>query len=178
MLTHDLDCAIAQCRFSSVTAAQLRRKILNSSDLRPPRNKLMLAHDLETSLLGLVARLDQALQGLLARRVLLAADNASLLGLHQVLLLQPTAGVLGRAVVDLGLGAHRGDLAAAGHVVAARATTHGRIAAVAVATVVGVAVAVAVATVVAAVVHSTYGPDFLPLSAKLSYIESLGTPPP
>ena len=47
--------------------------------------------------------------------MLLAADNAPLLRLHQVLLLQPTGSVLGSSVVDLGLGAHCGDLACAAH---------------------------------------------------------------
>ncbi len=85
---------------------------------------------LEASLLGLVASLVQALQGLLARRVLLAADNAPFLRLHQVLLGEAAAGVLGSAVVDLGLGADGGHLSPAAtgtshHVVTAGAIATG-----------------------------------------------------
>ena len=71
---------------------------------------LTASKKLECTLLGLVARLQQALQRLLAGRVLLAADNATLLGLHEVLLCQPTTGVLGRSVVDLCLGTDGGHL--------------------------------------------------------------------
>ena len=61
--------------------------------------------ELESALLRLVARSDQALDGLLAGRHLLAADDATVLVHHQVGLGETTRGVLGRAVVDLGLGA-------------------------------------------------------------------------
>ena len=46
--------------------------------------------DLEGALLGLVARLDEELERLLARRVLLLAHNLATLGLHEVILLQAT----------------------------------------------------------------------------------------
>ena len=58
--------------------------------------------------------------------MLLAADDATLLGLHQVLLGQPTGSVLGRAVVDLGLCADC-PLASATHhrgVILTRAVVH------------------------------------------------------
>ncbi len=69
--------------------------------------------------------------------MLLAADDATLLGLHQILLGQATGRMLCRSVVDLGLRADRGDLATAHHVVATRV----------------VAASAAVATVA---VHSTF----------------------
>jgi hypothetical protein len=62
---------------------------------------------LERPLLRLVSRLRQTLQGLLARRVLLLGHDATLLGLHQVLARQATAGLLRRAVPHLRLRAHR-----------------------------------------------------------------------
>ena len=67
----------------------------------------MLLEQLERALLGDIALLLQDLDRLEARRVLLLAHNAALARLHEILLLQPTGGVLGRAVEDLGLGAHR-----------------------------------------------------------------------
>jgi len=70
-----------------------------------------LLEELERALLGLVARLDEVLERLLARRMGLAAHNATLV-YHQILLLQATARVLGRAVPDLGTRADRGGLAA------------------------------------------------------------------
>ena len=88
----------------------------------------LLAEKLECTLLGLVACLEQPLQCLLARRVLLAAHDATLLGLHQVLLGEPTGSVLSSPVVDLGLCAHSGHLlASATHhrgVVLTRAGVH------------------------------------------------------
>ena len=69
--------------------------------------QVLLAKKLERALLRLEARLNQALQRLLARRVLLAANNAPLLRLHEVLAREPTARVLGRAVKDLCLRANR-----------------------------------------------------------------------
>ncbi len=71
----------------------------------------MLLEQLERALLGDIALLLQNLDRLEARRVLLLAHNAALARLHQILLREPTGGVLGRAVEDLGLGAH-GDLCA------------------------------------------------------------------
>ena len=64
-----------------------------------------LLHRLEGALGGLVAGLEEALDGLLSRGMLLAAHNAPRLGLHEILLCQATAGVLGRSVEYLGLGA-------------------------------------------------------------------------
>ena len=65
-----------------------------------------LAHQLEGTLLGLVARRKEMLNGLLARRMLLARNDATTV-LHQILLLQAAGRVLGRAVVDLRLAARR-----------------------------------------------------------------------
>ena len=67
---------------------------------------MLLAKELERPLLGLVARLAQARQSLLPSRVLPATNNATLLGLHQILPGQPTTRVLGGSVVHLGLGTH------------------------------------------------------------------------
>ena len=68
-----------------------------------------LLHRLERSLGGLVAGLEEALDGLLAGRMLLAAHDATRLGLHEILLVKATAGVLGRSVKYLRLRAS-GDL--------------------------------------------------------------------
>lgn len=67
----------------------------------------MLLEELECSLLGDIALLLKNLDRLEARRVLLLAHNTALASLHEILLLKPTGGVLGRAVEDLGLRAHR-----------------------------------------------------------------------
>ena len=64
-----------------------------------------LLHRPKRALLGLVARLKETLNGLLAERMLLAADNATRLGLHQIPLLQAAARTLRRSVIDLRLGA-------------------------------------------------------------------------
>ena len=61
---------------------------------------------LKRALLGLVARLHEVLERLLAQGVLLSADDAALV-LHQVGLGQAAGCVLGGAVENLGLGAHR-----------------------------------------------------------------------
>lgn len=74
-----------------------------------------LLEELEGALLGYVAQTAQAQDGLLASGLLAAADNASALGLDQVLLLQATGSVLGGAVEDLGLGAQGLDLGATLH---------------------------------------------------------------
>lgn len=66
----------------------------------------MLFKQLKRALLGDIASLLQLAQGLEARGVLLLGHDAALLGLHQILLGQATGSVLGRTVVDLGLGAH------------------------------------------------------------------------
>ena len=70
----------------------------------------MLLEELEGTLLGDVAELTQLLDCLLARRVLAAADDATTLGLHQILLGEATGSVLGGAVENGRLGAHGGDL--------------------------------------------------------------------
>ena len=68
------------------------------------RNDL-LAHQLESALLRLVALREQLLDRLQARRMLLLANNTPLLGLHEVALGQSTGGVLRRPVPNLALGA-------------------------------------------------------------------------
>lgn len=74
-----------------------------------------LLEQLEGALLGYVAELAQAQDGLLASGLLAAADDASALGLDQILLLQATGSVLGGAVEDLGLGTQGLDLGATLH---------------------------------------------------------------
>lgn len=56
-----------------------------------------LAHQLEGTLLGLVARCKEMLNGLLAGRMLLARDDAAMV-LHQILLLQAAGRVLSRSM--------------------------------------------------------------------------------
>ena len=73
--------------------------------------------ELERSLLGLEALGVKTLECLLARGVLALADNATLLGLHQILLGQATGSVLGGSVEDLGLGAHSDRGATDHHIV-------------------------------------------------------------
>ena len=74
-----------------------------------------LLEQLEGALLGYIAELAQAQDGLLASGLLAAADDASALGLDQILLLQATGSVLGGAVEDLGLGADGLDFGATLH---------------------------------------------------------------
>ena len=69
--------------------------------------RLLLLKELEGALLGHVARLLELLESLEARSVLLLGNDATLLGLHEVLLGQATGSVLGRSVPDLGLRASR-----------------------------------------------------------------------
>lgn len=64
---------------------------------------LRALEQLEGPLLRLVARLDEILQRLLAKSVLLLADNPPLLRLHEVGLRQAAGRVLGRSVEHLGL---------------------------------------------------------------------------
>ena len=64
----------------------------------------MLVEQTEGALLGLVALAGQILQGLLSREHLAAAHNAAMLVLNEVLLLQTTGRMLGRAMENLGLG--------------------------------------------------------------------------
>jgi hypothetical protein len=78
---------------------------------------------LEGALLRLVALGVKTLECLLARSVLLLADDATLLGLHQILLGQATGSVLGGAVVNLGLGAHSDHLSTNHRVVVAILTS-------------------------------------------------------
>ena len=56
-----------------------------------------LAHQLESALLGLVARRKEMLNGLLAGRMLLARNDATTV-LHQILLLQAAGRVLSRSM--------------------------------------------------------------------------------
>jgi hypothetical protein len=70
----------------------------------------VLLEQLEAALARLVALAGQVLQGLLAGRHLLAADNAAVLVLDQILLGQATGSVLRSAMVHLGLGANSGDV--------------------------------------------------------------------
>jgi hypothetical protein len=81
------------------------------------RQKLfvLLPKQLECPLLRLEARLDQALERLLAQRVLASRDNAPLV-LHQIALLQATHRVVRRTVPHLCLAAHRLLLGTARHV--------------------------------------------------------------
>ena len=87
-----------------------RRRLLNQSCL--------LLKQLECALLRLEARLPQTRQGLLARRMLSTGNDAPLLGLHQILASQAAAGVLGRPMEHLRLGAHRRHLGATHHLLA------------------------------------------------------------
>jgi len=64
----------------------------------------LLGEELELTLLGDEAGLTQAVDGLEARGVLLLADDATLVGLHQILLLEATRRAKGGAVKYLGLG--------------------------------------------------------------------------
>ena len=72
--------------------------------------KNLLLEQLESSLLGLVAGLDEVLQRLLAERVLLLAHNPATLRLHQIRLDEATGGVLRRSVENLSLRSNRGSL--------------------------------------------------------------------
>ena len=63
----------------------------------------MLLEELEGALLGDISGLSQLLDCLEACCVLGLGYNAALAGLHEILLLEATGGVLGRAVVNLGL---------------------------------------------------------------------------
>ncbi len=84
----------------------------------------LLGKEAELALLGDVAQLAQLLDCLLASSVLAAADDATLLGLHQILLGQATGSVLGRSMVYLGLGSNGGYLGTSHHVVLTVATSH------------------------------------------------------
>jgi len=86
--------------------------------LRRRSRRVLLAHQLEGALLGLVTLCEELLDRLQASRMLLLAYNATLPGLHEVLLGQPTGSVLCRAVKHLALGANR-DLRASHHIILA-----------------------------------------------------------
>lgn len=75
----------------------------------------LLGEQGKLALLGDVASLAEALDGLLASRLLAATDDATTLGLYQVLLHQATGSVLGCAVEYLGLGADSGHLGTTSH---------------------------------------------------------------
>jgi hypothetical protein len=70
------------------------------------RRRSLLLKELEGSLLRTVASLEQLVHRTDSEEVLLAADNTPLV-LHQILCNQAAARVLGRAVVNLRLAAHR-----------------------------------------------------------------------
>ena len=78
----------------------------------PPYAALRLLEKLEGSLLGNIASLAETGESLEARRVLLLADNATVLGLHEVLLCQATGRVLGGTVPHLSGTARGGNLRA------------------------------------------------------------------
>ena len=82
---------------------------------------------LEGALLRLVALGEQLLDSLLASGVLLLRNDATLLGLHQILLGEATGSVLGSAVVNLGLGANSDHLATHHGVVAILTSRVGRV---------------------------------------------------
>ncbi len=65
----------------------------------------ILVEQAEGTLLRLVALAGQILQGLATGGLLAAADDPAALVLHQIGLGEAAGGVVGRAVVDLGLGA-------------------------------------------------------------------------
>ena len=92
----------------------LERNLLHLGGARLAETSTLgvLLEELEGTLLGDVAELAQLLDSLLTRGVLLAADDASALGLHQILLDETTGSVLGGAVEDSSLGAHGGQLGA------------------------------------------------------------------
>lgn len=73
----------------------------------------MLLEELEGTLLSDVAHLAELLDCLLASGVLAAADDATTLGLHQILPSEATGSMLGGAVENSRLGAYSGDLGTA-----------------------------------------------------------------
>lgn len=87
----------------------------------------LLRKEAELALLGDVAKLTQRLDGLLARSLLTTADNATTLGLHQVLTRQTTGSVLGSSVPDLSLCSNSGDLATSLNIVAVLASAIGHL---------------------------------------------------
>ena len=80
-----------------MAASQARRLVVH---------RCLFLKQLERPLLRLVSRLSEALQCLLARRMLPPGNNTPLLRLHQVLAGQPTARVLRRPMPYLSLCTH------------------------------------------------------------------------
>ncbi len=76
---------------------------------------MLTGEELEAALLRLVASLDKAAVGALARSGLLAADDLAALILHQILAGQSTLGVVGRSVENLGLRANRHHVTTTDH---------------------------------------------------------------
>ena len=97
---------IDKSRHRASRAATLACRTLAGAALGRLRHGL--AHDGESALLGDVAERAEVLDRLLARSVLLAANDATFV-LHQVLLCQTARGVLGRSVEYLSFGAYGGD---------------------------------------------------------------------
>jgi hypothetical protein len=83
----------------------------------------LLREEAELALLGYIAQSAQLLDRLLTSRLLAAADNATTLSLHQILLVETTGGVLGSAMEHLGLGSYSLHMATTSHVVTARVAT-------------------------------------------------------
>lgn len=69
----------------------------------------LLLHDLKRAFLGLVSSINQMLERLLAKSMLLLADDTTLVA-HQILLLQTTGCVLGVTIPDLRLAADSRNL--------------------------------------------------------------------
>jgi hypothetical protein len=88
---------------------------------------LYLLKQLERALLRDISKLTQTLDRLQASRVLLLADNAALLRLHQVLLRKPTGRVLSRAVENLRSAARRQHISTLLLTVLACSHTHRRV---------------------------------------------------
>ena len=86
-------------RATTLTGAALRRLALRHR----------LAHQLEGALLGDEAERTEVLDGLLARGVLLARNDATVV-LHEVFLDKAARGVLGGSVKYLGFGANSGNV--------------------------------------------------------------------
>ena len=111
--------------FSQVTQLLAEKLVASSQAPRPSLfRKYLLAEKLECALLRLVSRLAQTRKRLLTRRMLLAAYNAPLLRLHEVLLLESAARVLGRSMVHHRLRTHRLHRTATHVVLACRVILH------------------------------------------------------
>ena len=84
------------------------RSLKKAATLLAPGNTAVLVEEVENALLGLVAPARQVLERLAASGLLLAADNAAVLVLNKVRLLETTGSVLRRSVKDLCFGANSG----------------------------------------------------------------------